>query len=405
MGTISRMKSVRLLQLGDVHYPDAITETLADLKDPSFPSGFADQMLLNPLQRVLRTAAKEHQDEAFDGILLCGDLTTRGDVPGYEHCVDWLNKVFSLDKWKKDKVHIVPGNHDVKRDRIDPAGLDLLAKFAPFKAVWESRGLPELTVETLRTTRITSAKNSVAVFSVNSSIGCGEKRHLPKSVADDLFVLLAKVVSRDGLEAAFSLVGETLDSPGFREVDIDAACASIAQVNRRTVPVFLAHHNLLPQALLRLQIYTEVMNAGHVRSRLSRLERSILYCHGHIHDDPIEIVSGPDNPRARIISVSAPELKKGFNVIKIEYSVTGAPLGCRIRRSQISSRDGAMLAAEKSVPFHQFEYKSARAIAHPKLPLVLATLPESELRFEDAVENIESSRLLKSSSGKYPKSQ
>ena len=57
--------------------------------------------------------------------------------------------------------------------------------------------------------------------------------------------------------------------------------------------VIVAHHNLLPQRLPRLAPYTELVNGGALRASLGELGKPVLYLHGHIHEDPIEILRSP----------------------------------------------------------------------------------------------------------------
>jgi hypothetical protein len=381
------MRIVRILQVGDIHYPDAVGVTLADLGDSAFPPILLDTMLLKPLQRIVRAATTAHADCPLQGILLCGDLTTRGRLDGYEACVDYLSNALGLNGWQRHRVHVVPGNHDVDRSAIDPAGIDLSAKFAPFAMIWASRNLSDLTVGSMRESTIASGKNEVAVYSLNSAIGCGEKRFLPPSISDGLSALLDGLVAKEGLEKAFSIVGETLDTPGFRESDIDSVCSRIRALPERSVPLLLAHHNLLPQAILRLQLYAEVMNAGHVRSRLTRLDRNILFCHGHIHDDPIEVISNPDNPLTRVISISAPEFTRGFNILQIEFGSRGFPLGLKVLRYQLSPRDGDVSIAHRYIPFYAAG-KHFRTLGHPKLPAILANMGDKEIRFLETLDKI-----------------
>ncbi len=80
------MKFIRLLQIGDVHYPDAVRETYGDFKDLGFPSGLANLTRTNPLQAVVRRLA----DQRVDGFLVAGDLTSKGNVSEYDKsCCSW----------------------------------------------------------------------------------------------------------------------------------------------------------------------------------------------------------------------------------------------------------------------------------------------------------------------------
>jgi predicted phosphodiesterase len=105
------VKSIRLLQIGDIHYPDAVREVYADIKDKGFPAGLTSLTHTNPLQAVVRRLV----DQKVDGILICGDLTSKGNIPEYQKCVQYL--VDNLAPTSADRLHTVPGNHDVERSR------------------------------------------------------------------------------------------------------------------------------------------------------------------------------------------------------------------------------------------------------------------------------------------------
>jgi hypothetical protein len=65
--------------------------------------------------------------------------------------------------------------------------------------------------------------------------------------------------------------------------------------------------------------FGEVLNAGFARQALLSTKANILYLHGHIHDDPLEIVRLPDLDGGQLVSVSAPEIWKGFNKISLFF--------------------------------------------------------------------------------------
>lgn len=380
------MRSLRVLQIGDVHYPDAKQKTAADVGDAAFPTPVVESMLRHPLQGVVRAATVELQRNPVDVIFVCGDLTTKGKFSDYEDCLDYLNTAFTLRRFAPDRLHAVPGNHDIDRALVPRDGADLEAKFAALSGAWSSRGLSPLTVSSLRATTASASGDRLAIYSLNSCLGCGERRHLPEEISKELGDLLDTYVGRTGLDEAFALVGETLDTPGFRQVDIESLCEAIGTLDARTPPLILSHHNLLPQAILRVRLYTEVMNAGIARSRFTRFPRTVIYCHGHIHDDPIEIITNPDQPAARMICISAPELEQGFNIVRLEFGVKGYPLGCVVARHRLSDRDGSVTSEERRISLHGATYSEARFIGHPKIPEVLAKLPERELYFLDAYE-------------------
>jgi hypothetical protein len=92
------MKSLKLLLVGDIHYPDVKSAIKgADYKDTAYPRNLADISLPDRLLNVARKITQlRENDSAIVGILLCGDLTSRGDLDGYRDCVGYLNSVLRL---------------------------------------------------------------------------------------------------------------------------------------------------------------------------------------------------------------------------------------------------------------------------------------------------------------------
>ena len=64
--------------------------------------------------------------------------------------------------------------------------------------------------------------------------------------------------------------------------------------------------------------------------RLSAHSRRVLYLHGHIHDHPIEVVEQQYPGHGRLLSISAPLLSDGFNLISIEFGHAGRPMGASV---------------------------------------------------------------------------
>ncbi len=335
------MKCLRVLQVGDIHFPEARKRALLDLKDQAFPKGVSSKVAIRPLQNVMRKIAA-HCDKGIDGILVCGDLTSEGRIDGYKECIQYLTRLLEIDnpeKWPPAHFHVVPGNHDVCRDLCNCPDNDLFKKFEPLRSAWKDVNLEEsFTLKFRRTDLVSGQRCRAAVFSLNSCIGCGESRHLPEEIRDELAEVLRKYELKHGLEKAFDVVGEKLDTPAFIVEDIDRLNSEIDSLDTDITPIVLAHHNILPQAVPRIAIYTEVLNAGLVRSRLSKCSRPVIYCHGHIHDNPIEVVSQSGHDKhSGLTCVAATELSYGFNIISIEYSKNQIPIGCIVDSFRIQN--------------------------------------------------------------------
>jgi hypothetical protein len=381
------VKSVRFLQIGDIHYPEAVQEIHGDLKDASFPAGLANLTRTNPLQAVVRRLV----DQKVDGVLVSGDLTSKGDVSEYGKCVQYLVDNLSFTSADSDRLHAVPGNHDVERSKIDPSGKDLLSKFKACSVAWSSRSLPVLVVDSPRITDFPATKKCrVRVLSLNSSWGCGE-RYFPIPIKDSLEKMLKDYEDKVGSVDAFAILGEALDTPIISKDDLEIVCRDIRTADKSTIPLVLAHHNILPQALPRVSVYTELLNGGNIRSRFCHLNRPILYCHGHIHDRPVEIIHEPVHPGSKVICISAPELKRGFNVVEIVFSSRNVPIGCRIILYELDMRDGDVFSKEQLVPLQ--EPNSYRFIGSKGLLSLLGATPEEELRFSEVMDIAKRKRL------------
>jgi hypothetical protein len=260
----------------------------------------------------------------------------------------------------------------------------LYSKFASFSDAWTDLGLPLLTVSEVRSTQIASGDGANAtVLSINSSLGCGEKWY-PKVIKTGLDDLLAKYASAASAADAFKVSGETLDTPAMAKEDIEQLCDRVREVPLTAIPVILSHHNILPQAQLRLDIYTELINAGTVRSRLCGLNRSLIYCHGHIHENPVEIVHDARNLRSQVICISAPQFSRGYNSLTFEFGPNNLPLGCTVNSFNIKLVDDDVLQHEVRIPLQQ--RGQHYSLGSKDLLRLLAAIPNGDSRYAAVLE-------------------
>lgn len=348
------MKSLTLVQLGDIHFPDHKGTRVGDLKDSAAPSSVVDAIAPSLLELVMRKVAEVASQPDVCALLVCGDLTTYGDIAEYTSCVEYLHRAIQIGdstRWPDRSLHVVPGNHDVNRTLCDPDGIDLFGKFSPLIDSWTSVGRRSLlTVDSVRSTCVSPNTPSISLYSLNSCVGCGEHRHLPTKIRDQLRTTLSDYLKSAPPNEAFELAGEQLDTPAFVDAHVRSLVASVAQLECASIPVVLAHHNALPQSIPRVEIYTELINGGLLRSELASCGRPILYCHGHIHDDPIEQIRDWKYPTSNIVLVSAPLLVTGFNTITVEYSRNGLPLGIRINKYRCSTHGSVDMSGQISIP-------------------------------------------------------
>ena len=337
------MKAIKLIQIGDIHYPEHKDSVFGDIKDKAVSTSLIEAIVPPKLQTVMRKVVEVARRDAVSGLLLCGDFTSRGDLAHYEECVSFVHTALDIanpSAWQSDAVHVVPGNHDVDRSRCDPAGSDLKIKFEPLRLPWDKIGLPILPVDGIRATSLAPADHSLRLVSINSCMGCGERRHLPESIRGDLETLLAKYCETADPSDAFDLIGEQLDTPAFTYEDVEKLIAEINALDDTCLPIVLAHHNLLPQAFPRVELYTELLNGGSTRSRLTSCKRPIIYCHGHVHSDPVEQIVDQRHPSGKLTVVSAPKLVDGFNLITVHFAANDLPVGCEITKYRAQLHGG-----------------------------------------------------------------
>lgn len=385
------MTHLKIIQIGDIHYPTA-TVPLVDKRDCGVGDPFVRAISALPIQNVIRKVIELCQkDAAVKGILLCGDLTSCGDIVGYKRCVEYLCR--SLGKgapeiWNQDSVHVVPGNHDIDRSLCDPRGEDLYCKFTPLEDVWRSRAFPVLTCRNVRQTTVSMDRCKALILSLNSCIGCGERRSMPLEI-EKFHKLLPRFARRLGHEKAFRLQGEQLDTPAFVEAELSDVQRAIQALDRHTAPIVMAHHNILAQAVPRVDIYTEAINSGLVRSRLSSLNTTTIYCHGHIHADPVEVVTSGNAGDGRLIAVSAPEFTQGFNVVDLEFNTQDIPLGCTVRPFRLF-RDGTVREETgRCIRIGLKRLKDAVSVCDDKTHVLMAQLQCGHYqRFADVVDSV-----------------
>ncbi len=328
------MKTLTILQVGDLHYDEANAGPAVDGKDSHISPALVAAAAPSQLRAVMQAAQKRCASDPIDAIVFCGDLTTRGVLSVYEECVEYLDVGFSLagsSSRPEGTLHAVPGNHDVDRRLVDPEGKDLFSKFEPLARAWRSRGLSILACDSVRNTKVGVVGSEAALLSVNSCIGCGEKRSRIGEFTETLKAQLKEEASR-GIGGAADALWEGLDTPLVHEDHLRELSEAVEDLMPSVLPIVTAHHNLLPQAIPRVAVYTELLNAGAVRTSLSSHGRWVIYLHGHIHDDPIEVIDQRFPGRGSVLSISAPEFRSGFNLISVAFGYAGRPIGCTVTR-------------------------------------------------------------------------
>lgn len=354
-------RSLTIFQLGDLHYPtlEGLT-TDADIHDKNTPGGLGDKLRL-PLRAAIARAliaAIQKVDEPI--IAICGDLTDRGDADGYQRAVDFLDLVFSdakiADRISADRVHIVPGNHDIAFKREDQkfASYDDVSRFDGIKGAVGKSTFGDILSTTFRQSKYNAGPGEIDFLSINTCRGAGATRLFDQTFGQDpLVAAFAALLPADVVESTTVEVGEKSTSPDLFEVldvplihpdDLIRLAETIDDSGVRSLPVVLAHHGIFPQHTPRLNPYSEMVNAGQARRTMASLTKPVVYLHGHIHVDTIEVMKFPTAGNSvkngpPLVVISAPELRHGFNRIDIEFDSQGRPLGLQITKYRIQPGD------------------------------------------------------------------
>lgn len=372
------MKDITLLHIGDIHYEGIKKDDYSRIlnKDMSFPPYLArDISPKGSYPTIVRSLSKEINNSTLV-ILISGDLCVKSNMQDYESCLNFLkNKIIDkrfFDNESSKKIFIVPGNHDLDRKKVSQESP--YSKFETINEYHKKLEFPLIPIDKPLQAKIkeNDSKGYIHLFAVNSCIGCGEKRYYRSEIIKVISELENKKSTYNNLvnkgSSLLDLCFDEIDTPIILEENIDAILSDIKNNSDSFyLPIILAHHNLLPQKTLKVAMYTDLMNNGYVRQKLLSLNKPIIYLHGHIHDDPIEIIQSPFYEEARIICISAPLLcpnavdpeanKFGFNKLKIIFGSNSVPIGCKITFFRLKLDE--MEEEETIIPF----IDPARALA------------------------------------------
>jgi 3',5'-cyclic AMP phosphodiesterase CpdA len=341
--------TLRIVQCGDIHHGKKFdTSKAIDDGDSSLSANFKQTMYADKLQDCLRELSQLVGKEPCDAMLFMGDIVDKGKKELYQDFLKQTLSAFVAIEGMPAKMLVLPGNHDIKReDALLPQGMVL-----KFKHIVDA--VSELKIQPIANDLVTAIDlpnfdKACAILGINSCIGCGETRSMPdklRTQVSDLITAQLKKAS-DEIKRAGGIVPdpakqteyddllksyyETLDTPSCSDAALDDIRIKIHELADSSIAILAAHHNLLPQSLPRVAPYSELVNGGKIRGLLLSFDRPILYLHGHTHTDPIEIVRQADKPNSLLITISAPELRQGFNVIEVLFS-NNRPFVLKVRK-------------------------------------------------------------------------
>lgn len=322
--------SIRVLQIGDVHLPTAAQqERHVDDKDGQFPLALKHVMSSMPAKQVFRQIYGLIERDQVDAVLLMGDLTDKGGLDAYRGAVQFLANALQIGTGREHEnlpVGIVPGNHDINRELAKDVGFD--PKFRPLNEALSAERLPLLPVEHCVHLPVGDDNARVNIILMNSCWGCGSQTLIPAGFREPIAKAIDEAIKDGGDAELTAYYDQQLDTPAFSN---DAIAQLISMSGNEAADgqlIAVAHHNLLPQASSRIAPYTELVNSGRMRQAMTQLDKPIIYLHGHIHEDPIEIVRTPTGQP--LICISAPAADNGFNIVDVKFTRHGIPLSCDV---------------------------------------------------------------------------
>jgi hypothetical protein len=322
---------IRLLQVGDIHLArTGMVPAPIDDKDRSFPDEIRKLISNRPVKVVFRKIYQLLLGGEISSLIFMGDLAEKGNVNTFLSCIKYISAALEIGRVSRHdgiEVGLLPGNHDI--DRVLATKPGLKTKFSPLRQITSQYGFDHYPIDSPVWIHLTSDNAQADVALLNSCWGCGSVEHIPQQFRSGISAAIEKSISEgvDG-KSITQYYEQQLDTPAFNVSNIQSIIDHVNFIKPSSMVVVCAHHNLLPQRNVRLAPYTELVNSGSLRSSLLQMNRPILYLHGHIHDDPIEILSTPSG--SPLISISAPEVSMGFNMIDIVYTRQGLPLSCRV---------------------------------------------------------------------------
>ena len=331
------LPKIKILQIGDLHLPTVINERKSiDDKDKAFSVGLKEIVSTSPTKVVFKKLFELISSGEYDSVLFMGDLTDRGDLNNFNNGVSFLANSLQLGAGRLNQdqaIGIVPGNHDINRALASKP--DMSEKFRPLSEALNNYGLPQLPVSQEQTIQISKDSANAKVILLNSCWGCGAKEFIPERFRHTIFAAIEESIGSGADSDLSQYYDRQLDTPAFSSASVGRVSQARSTTPEDTIEVYVAHHNLLPQRTTRLAPYTELVNSGSMRSVLTSGSKPTIYLHGHIHEDPVEIMSVPGG--SNLVSISAPLSSDGFNEIELAFTQSGIPLSCVVGRWRFDS--------------------------------------------------------------------
>jgi len=283
-----------LLHLSDLHLGNAPAEdVVGDYK----VEAVADKDRVTRLRLLRDTLKALHcwladNSEKLDGIIITGDVTTRGRPQGFGELPDLLSE---LGRALPEPAHIVvvPGNHDVAWGA--PAGS--AERYRAFiegvrQAGYVTPLLDGIDYDGDRPrppTRPILIGKDFAVAAVNSADMCGVMEPFPAGIEEEFERLRNDGLISEGLQGEIRRV-RMYDMPRISQRQMAALADLLDQVPAGRVRIAALHHQLAPvREEEEVKPFESIVNLGAFTAFLGDVGIDVI-AHGHKHADYVQTV-------------------------------------------------------------------------------------------------------------------
>ncbi|PZA12763.1 hypothetical protein DNX69_07690 [Rhodopseudomonas palustris] len=317
------MHAFNLAVIGDIHYPLARLSNALDDKIFS-PPGVVAALGKPRLSILIDDLIKTSKQQPFDAILFVGDFTTGGSLPDFKDALIYFSR--ALQSLNVPLIG-VPGNHDLKKPQSFSENSEKSIEFE--RAILDPENKILLAYSALREFPNVLNSSNAVIYALNSCSNCLELwQSTPKQA-------LANYISGMHLTVPDEELYDYFDAP-FLETDSITSLVSKLDGAGIKLPILLAHHNILPQKIPRVAIFPEMLNAGFVRHTLASTNPPVVYIHGHVHDDSIDVIANPTNhAQVGLVTVSAPLATDGYIQVRVLTADDDTPLAVNILQKRI----------------------------------------------------------------------
>lgn len=372
-----------LLHLSDLHLTGAGRDVpTADHKASVIPrdvAGTRKKLLMSSLRGL--NESLRASDESLDAVIITGDITNGGAPGGYAELTEVLESLGeSLPA--RERVLIVPGNHDVDRDATGDerfAGIRSL-RTEGYLVGWLSE--PEMSSEPAPV--LTATDNSFVLVGLNSAIYSGSQLYTEDGLTEHIDKLRMRADGDPAIKAlvdAWTARGRA-DIARMSDVELQEARNLLGiATNSSPLRIIGLHHQVLPVGTAEeIKPFEGILNLGHFRRWLAA-NRIDLVLHGHKHNGAvirdridsggtyppheltilsapsISTVRGADEPFGQLIRVS-PHLPRlsDYDVVSVPGAESGAPtplaaMGRRTRPLEELTANGVISGATVDVTY------------------------------------------------------